>query len=58
MFKVTRRYVRNSENTPPCEGHYKYELVNQTDLSRDYLNSTAEYEEFKSLYFVEDWHDN
>ena len=26
MFKIERRFVQDSKNSAPCEGHYEYQI--------------------------------
>jgi hypothetical protein len=53
MFKVTRKWERESDQAPPCQGNYVYS-VTWGDL--DYYDMSAgEYRDWKATIIKETW---
>ena len=59
MYKVSRRFIQTSKNSPVCEGHYEFYVTEYDDMGISYGSfgwvSESEYREWKQTIIEEDF---
>ena len=54
MYKVTRKWKRESDNAPPCEGSYMYQAEYSNGIKGQWMTEKR-YKEFKKKIIRETW---